>query len=303
MKGRIFNVQQFCINDGPGIRTTVFLKGCPLRCAWCHNPESQRAAFEIMWNPEKCVFCGNCASACPQHLHTVTHEPEPRHIFSRPGCVGCGLCAEKCYTRALELCGREADADEIMKTIVSNREFYITSGGGATISGGEPLFQPEFTKELAQRCHEEGISVCLETSGYASESVLKSVMEHIDMVLWDYKVTGEEKHRQYTGVSNKMILDNLDMICERGKRVILRCPIIPGVNMIDEHFEAIASIGKKYKSIEKIHLMPYHPLGVSKNEYLGQKQEYENNEFLNRHELADAAEKIELLSAKKVEIQ
>ncbi len=179
MKGTILNIQRFCTDDGPGIRTTVFLKGFPLRCAWCHNPESQARQSEILYNKNKCVPCGRCVEVCPQKCHSV----EKDHSFARRSCIGCGTCAEVCPAKALELYGKSIAADDAYNEVKKDKVFYKTSGGGVTISGGEPLFQPNFTAELLKMCKENGIHTAIETSGFADEKSLFSVSSYIQMTL------------------------------------------------------------------------------------------------------------------------
>ena len=178
ISGEIFSIQRFCTDDGPGIRTTVFVKGCPLRCIWCHNPESQAKRNEITYNAEKCVGCGRCAEACPQKCHSFGEK----HAFDKSKCIGCGECAKVCPTKALELFGKSITVDEAFEEVARDKVFYETSGGGVTVSGGEPLFQPEFTAELLKRCKENGIHTAIETSGFADEKALLRVIMYCDLI-------------------------------------------------------------------------------------------------------------------------
>ena len=258
MHGTIFDIKKFAINDGPGIRTAVFLKGCPLRCWWCHNPESQEAAPELSCNAEKCIGCGWCASVCPNGL-------------SRKDCINCGKCAERCYAGARELIGRTVSADEVIAEVMKDKVFYDNSGGGMTISGGEPLFQPEFTVSLPQKAREKGLHTCLDTSGFAAKSVLDKVLPYVDIFLYDLKETDAGKHLLYTGVPLDVILENLKYIDASGAKIMLRCPLIPDLNVRDGHAAGIADTANSLANLLEINLMPYHPLGESKSERLGKQ--------------------------------
>ena len=266
-KGYVLNIQRFCTDDGPGIRTTVFLKGCPLKCVWCHNPESQKLREEIMYEAEKCVGCGNCASVCPNDCHGI----EKTHIFLRKNCIGCGICADVCPAKALELYGKEMSAEAVLETVRRDIAFYEATGGGITVSGGEPLFQPYFTAELLRLCKEKGIHTVMETCGYASETVFSEVLSYCDAVLFDIKETDEEKHIAYTGVSLQPILRNLEILNKKGIPFVIRAPIVPTLNDREEHFENLKRLRDKFENCEKIQIMPYHDFGSYKYEKLGRR--------------------------------
>lgn len=264
ISGKIFSIQRFCTDDGPGIRTTVFVKGCPLRCIWCHNPESQAKRNEITYDAEKCVGCGRCTEACPQKCHSFGEK----HAFDRSKCIGCGACAKVCPTKALELFGKSITVDEAFEEVARDKVFYSTSGGGVTVSGGEPLFQPEFTAELLKMCKENGIHTAIETSGFADGKSLLRVIEYCELILFDIKETDESLHKKYTGAPLEPIIENMKLINESKIPFILRAPIIPTLNDRAEHFDKLKTIRDSMNYCQGIQIMPYHKSGSYKYELL-----------------------------------
>ncbi|MEG6511700.1 trans-4-hydroxy-L-proline dehydratase activase [Desulforamulus ruminis] len=267
-KARIFNIQKFCIHDGPGIRTTVFFKGCPLSCLWCHNPESQNFSKEIFYHPEKCVQCGQCLTKCKQGA--VERQGEIL-TQDRRKCVACGECTDFCSHNAREIAGREYSLDELLAEIEKDRPFYEQSKGGVTLSGGEALCQIDFVADLVKACQKRGISVAVDTCGQVPFSSFERILDFVDIFLYDIKIMDPVLHEKYAGQSNRLILENLRRLVERGARVYLRLPLIEGVNTQDDNIrEVIAFI--KGMNLPLIHLLPYHDMGKSK--YLRLNREY-----------------------------
>ena len=264
--GRIFEIQRFSVHDGPGIRTTVFLKGCPLRCLWCHNPEGTHPGESLAFSSSRCIGCGACFRACPRGAHRIENE---RHVIDRDRCVVCGSCADECHAGALERVGRDSPIAEILDEVKRDRVFYETSGGGLTISGGEPLFQIDFTEALLRAAKMENLHCCIETCGHAEWTAFERLLGWVDLFLFDVKETDPIRHRQYTGVDNGRILANLRKLHERGAVIRLRCPIVPGYNDRPDHFESIARIALSLPRLDGVELMAYHPLGESKIERFG----------------------------------
>ncbi|MBR4073303.1 MAG: glycyl-radical enzyme activating protein [Clostridia bacterium] len=287
MKGLIFNIQKFCINDGPGIRTTVFLKGCPLRCEWCHNPESHRMACELSYAASDCIGCGECFAVCKQKAHIF----DGAHTLDRNKCILCGECAEKCYVKALEFIGKEKTVDEVMAEVIKDKTFYDNSGGGLTVSGGEPLMQFQFVYELLKTAKEKGIHTCIETSGFTEREKILKIAEFTDIFLYDWKITDAQLHKKYTGVSNTQILDNVKALDSLGAKIILRCPIIPAVNDTEEHLNGIAALANSLENILGIEIEPYHSLGNNKYQRL-EKSRVKTFEMPEEEEILYWIEKI-----------
>ncbi len=282
-KGIVSAIQRYCLDDGPGVRTTVFLKGCPLRCLWCHNPETHRGVPELLQRNHKCTGCGRCIEVCPKKGRSISLEGGLPHIeIERSECITCGECAKICPAKACEICGEEMTAEEVMATVVRDRIFYKSSGeGGMTVSGGECASFPEFTLELLRMAKDAGINRAIETCGYGSADFYKSAAELDTLFLYDIKETDTAKHRELTGVGNEKILENLVMLMDMGARIHVRMPLIPGVNDSDEELSALAEFLVEHKGKwELCQIMPYHSMGNTKMEALGREK------FLVDRELA-----------------
>ena len=271
----VFDIQHLSVKDGPGIRTSIFFKGCPLRCVWCHNPESYIAKKQLSFQPTLCVGCLECTKVCPTgaqgsplidgvQLHTVDHQK----------CIACGKCLEVCCYDALSIIGKTYTQDALFEELRSDLSYYqITTAdgarGGVTLSGGEPMQQFEFVCSFLKRLHEAGIHTCMETCGQAPTERYMEIAPYVDLFLFDCKATDSEKHRQFTGVGNELIQKNLHMLSENGAKIVLRLPMIPGVNDDDAHLAAIVKLLNTCKGIDHAEVMAYHTLGLSKCENIG----------------------------------
>ncbi|MCD6289105.1 MAG: glycyl-radical enzyme activating protein [Anaerolineae bacterium] len=279
MKGLIFDIQRFSVHDGPGIRTTVFLKGCSLRCFWCHNPEGIRPRPEIQFFPDRCIACGECVAVCPNGAHELR---DGFHIYHRDRCESCGLCAGVCYSEALTLIGRTMTVDEVVVEVLRDRAFYDTSGG-VTLSGGDPLMQPDFSRAILERCKAEGVHTAIETAANCHWEDLAALLPVTDLVMMDIKHMDPEKHRWATGVSNKRILANARRLAQTDKPVLFRVPVVPTVNDTPEEIGAIARFVQQLiglragdgvsgsKGAIELELLPFHRMAASKYQSLGLK--------------------------------
>ena len=265
-KGLVFGIQHFSIHDGEGIRSNVFLKGCPLRCLWCHNPEGLSSQIGIQYIQNKCRGCGRCGYIF-KNMHNLYIKTESQKQ----------VYVDQCVYGALEPVGKWMTVTEVIDDVMKDLRFFKESDGGITVSGGEPMLQHEFTLALLKEAKKRGIQTAMETSGFALLEQYKQVLPYVDEFLWDYKETDEIKHKEFTGVSNQRILENLDALYKDGANIILRCPIIPGLNDTEEHFRGIAQRSSQMKNLKGVELMPYHKFGVAKDTRIGrmEQKEYE----------------------------
>jgi len=339
----VTNIQRFSVNDGPGIRTTVFLKGCPLHCAWCHNPETINVLQEFFFDEEKCVRCGECANACPSgaiqppqirrfvkdievkpiisssgsildrinngtfgsedfersSLSLVVEEERAANIappiFDRDRCVHCMSCVNSCRYGALTPASRLTTVDEVYQEVLEDKKFYETSGGGMTVSGGEPLMQPKITLELLKRAREDGIHTALDTTGLASWNTIEKILPFVDLLLFDIKVLDDVKHRKWTGVSNHLILENIKKIASIGTKMRIRSVIVHNVNYWDlSHPRSVVEFAKTLgNSVIGIDIMPYHNFGDKKYEKLGRKNRFKGFPCLSKEDVIDYRDIIE----------
>ena len=264
--GIIFDIQRFSIHDGPGIRTTVFMKGCPLDCIWCHNPESREIKPEIAYYHSKCLCCGTCVDLCPEKLQKSDSKGRS---FLREGCTRCGKCSFACPSGALEIIGRKMTVAEVLNEVKKDEVFYRNSDGGMTLSGGEPFFQPEFAIAILTLAKKEGLHTCVETCGFTAYEVLDKATEYTDVFYYDIKETDPSRHMKYTGVSNDIVIQNFERLDASGAKIVLRCPIIPGLNDNESHLKKLCELADRFKNVDRIDIEPYHPLGISKAEAIG----------------------------------
>ncbi len=266
MKAKIFEIKRFAVHDGDGIRTTVFFKGCPLKCVWCHNPESIGFKPQIAFYENKCIGCGDCVSVCPSCAHKITQEG---HVFERDLCVACGKCADVCLGNALTFYGKEMTVDELLPILLEDKEFYENSGGGVTLSGGECLIQADFCAELLKVLKESDIHTAVDTCGFVSKEALDKVIPYTDIFLYDFKAFDEDVHIKCTSVSNKLILDNLKYLDNCGKKAEIRIPYVPKYN--DDQMEKMGEFLSKLNNVVKVRVLPYHNYAGSKYKSLNIK--------------------------------
>ncbi len=265
--GRIFDIQRFSIHDGPGIRTTVFFKGCPLRCVWCGNPESIPPEPSLSYLPEKCIACGACLDRCPEAA--LSPGAEGKVTIDRKLCTACGKCAEVCDPKALQIVGRDATVGEVLDIVLRDKAYYAESGGGITLSGGEPLAQGDFAFELLGEAKAKRLHCCVETSGLVDWKVIERLLPLVDLWLYDYKETDPRLHQKFTGFWNSEILANLRRLHAAGEKILLRCPMIPQYNARQEHLDGIVALSRELPDLEGVELLAYYDLWRAKLKRFG----------------------------------
>jgi len=272
MNAYIFDIKHFAVHDGPGIRTTVFFKGCPLKCLWCHNPESISGNTQLGYLEKNCTHCGRCSLVCPTGAHYMTEEH--KHGFDRKKCIKCGKCTEVCYGKNLTLYGKEMTVEEILDELLSDEDFYSSSNGGVTLSGGECLLQADFCGELLKRLKEKGIHTAVDTCGFVPKEAIDKVIPYTDLFLYDFKAYDEDVHKKCTGVSNKIILENLKYLDEKGCKIEIRIPFVPVYN--SEQTEKAGAFLKGLRGIVGVRILPYHNYASSKYKSLNMKDTLPN---------------------------
>lgn len=264
--GLIFNIQKCSVHDGPGIRTTVFLKGCPLKCQWCANPESQNLEPEVVSFFARCIACNKCMTVCPVG---AIEKRELRYEIDKSVCTNCGQCVDVCFAESKQMVGKTMTPDAVVKEILKDKMHFKNSKGGVTFSGGEPFIQPCFLAETAGKCRENQVPVAVETCGYGNYELFSPALKYIDLIYFDVKHTDDELHRKLTGKSNEIVLENLRKIDQHGIEIILRMALIPGYNDQSENLLTVARLAVKTQHVKTVELMPYHKLGEGKYNSLG----------------------------------
>jgi len=268
--GIVFDIKRYAIHDGPGIRTTVFLKGCLLNCPWCHNPEGKSTEQEFMWWKERCMGCRDCQNACPNGAISF---PDDSFVLDKSKCDFCGVCVESCYSQALKLVGEKMTVTQVIKEIEKDMAFYDESGGGASLSGGEPLLQPDFSHNLLKACKELGIHTAVDTCGHTDSDAILKISKYTDLFLYDLKVINDQKHIKFTGVSNKLILENLKKLSQNQKRIIVRFPLVPGFNDDEKDISEIGEFISSLNIVKELSILPFHKAGMEKSKRLNKPEE------------------------------
>jgi pyruvate formate lyase activating enzyme len=291
-KGMIFDIQKYAIHDGAGIRTTVFFKGCPLRCWWCQNPEGQDSKPELVYRKSRCIDCGECAKNCPR----VAISLAAQHVsINRENCVLCDNCSRVCPSDALSIAGKQVSVKEILEEIEKDMPFFNESGGGVTFSGGEPLLQHDFLNALLTECKERDIDTIVQTCGFAPYEIVDRVRDKVDLFLYDIKIMDDRKHRKYTGGSNRQILENLKKLAESGSSIVISFPIIPGINDDDNNVTRTAEFIHSLPNIKHVNLLPYHRAGIEKYKSLGKPYKLDRIQPPSNQRIKSIKEKIEAL--------
>ena len=285
--GMIFDIKRYAIHDGPGIRTTVFLKGCPLNCLWCHNPEGKAREQEFMWWKEKCIGCRDCQNACDKDAISFSDDDL---ILDKRKCDLCTACVDACHSQALRLVGKKTTVAQVVKEIEKDIAFYDESGGGVTFSGGEPLMQQYFLSNLLKACKGLRLHTAVDTCGYANSEVLLKISKQVDLFLYDLKVINDEKHKRFTGVSNKLILENLKKLSHDRHEIIVRFTLVPGVNDDEKDILELGAFVSSLKNVKELSILPYHKGGVEKSKRL---KKPEDSFFVTHSPSAETLSEIE----------
>lgn len=285
MKGWIFDIKHYSLHDGPGIRTTVFLKGCNLNCLWCHNPESISPKPELMHWSGRCTRCYSCAEVCP--TGAINRNDSGAVNIDRKICNLCGKCVEACLYNAMQIAGREMSIEDVMQEIEKDRIFYDQSHGGVTLSGGEPLVQNEFTEELLECCRSRGIHTTIETAGFSSSNIFERIAKSTDLVLYDLKFMDDALSRKYTGANNIGIMNNLKLLAANGAETWIRIPLVAGINDDDSNIKKTAAFITSLKTVRRIGILPYHSGGIEKARRLGKESQFKRFESPSEERLRE----------------
>lgn len=288
--GVIFDIRKYSIHDGPGIRTTVFFKGCPLRCWWCHNPEGQDVEPELVYRKSRCIGCDECSKSCQREAISLVAQSIS---VNREKCVPCNNCCRVCPSDALSIAGKQMTVKEILEEIEKDRTFYEESRGGVTFSGGEPLMQPDFLNALLKECKERAIHTAVNTCGFAQYEIIDRIRDKVDLFLYDIKTMDNRKHRKYTGASNEQILKNLKKLAESGSSIVISFPIIPGINDDDKNVTRTAKFISSLPNIQQVNLLPYHRAGIEKYKNLGKPYKLDKIQPPSNQRVKSVKEKME----------
>jgi len=288
--GVIFDIRKYSIHDGPGIRTTVFFKGCPLRCWWCHNPEGQDVEPELVYRKSRCIGCDECSKNCQREAISLVAQSIS---LNREKCVPCNNCCRVCPSDALSIAGKQMSVKEILEEIEKDRTFYEESRGGVTFSGGEPLMQPDFLNALLKECKERAIHTAVNTCGFAQYEIIDRIRDKVDLFLYDIKTMDNRKHRKYTGASNEQILKNLKKLAESGSSIVISFPIIPGINDDDKNVTRTAKFISSLPNIQQVNLLPYHRAGIEKYKNLGKPYKLDKIQPPSNQRVKSVKEKME----------
>lgn len=267
--GTIFKIKRFSIHDGPGIRTAVFLKGCPLQCIWCHSPEGLGTDISVWHDNNLCIVCGQCINACPEKAVELSPDPKPLISINRNHCQNSGNCVEVCPSNAMQFTGSVKRVSEIMDEIGKDRLYYDTSGGGVTLTGGEPLFQPDFSEALLKACREKHIHTTVETCLFCEKNVIEKILDYIDLFIIDLKILDSDQHNYYTGKPNEVIKDNFRYIAEAGRPIIVRIPLVKGITDMQENLDSIVKFVHETDQTIQVELISYNPLAGNNYDKLG----------------------------------